>query len=103
MNRLGTFLLGLATLGLAGCATNPPQAPEDKSLYGAASGDFCWSKAPLLQEEKSCASPEDQALAQDACTRTALEALAHSHAANRDWYGMCMARYGLSRLALPKD
>ena len=100
MIRLATSLLALAAFTLAGCATTAPQVRhEDKpALVTAISGDFCWSRSPLLQEEKTCAAPEEQALAQDACTRTALNALGHSHAAHRDWYGMCMRRYGLSRL-----
>jgi hypothetical protein len=102
MNRLAGFRLGLAALVLTGCATNAPQVPlHADDPYGAVIGDFCWSKAPLLQKEKTCAPLEEQLLAQDACTRTALNALTHSHAANRDWFGMCMARYGLSRLATP--
>ena len=98
MNRIRACLLGLAALAFAGCAAHPPQVVQDE--VGATGDDFCWSKWPLLQQEKTCAAPGDVALAQDACTRTALDALSHSHAANRDWIGMCMARHGLSRLPL---
>jgi hypothetical protein len=103
MIRLQASMLGLAALALAGCATSAAQVPHEDKPVTAMAGDFCWSRAPLLQEEKTCAAPEEQAVAKDACTRTALNALTHSHAANRDWYGMCMARYGLSRLSQPGD
>ena len=89
----------LVLVALAGCAAGTTRASEgEDDNTGAIVGDFCWSKYPLLQAEKSCAPPEEAALAQEACTRVALDALTHSHAANRDWFGMCMARHGLSRL-----
>jgi hypothetical protein len=103
MNTLKASVLGLAAFALAGCATNATQLRHEDKPVTAMVGDFCWSRSPLLQEEKTCATPEEQALAQDACTRTALNALTHSHAANRDWFGMCMARYGLSRLSAPEE
>lgn len=103
MKRVAALTLCLAACASAGGKTDVPEPRPAAKPETAMVGDFCWSRSPLLQEEKVCAAPEDQALAQDACARTALKALAHSHAANRDWYGMCMARYGLSRLPLPKE
>ena len=89
-----------ALLAAAACASDPTApASEDENPYdGAATGNFCWSRYPLLQDEKTCATEEESAVAMDACTRTALDVLSHSHAANRDWFGICMKRYGLSRL-----
>ena len=99
MNRTRASLLALAASLLAGCASHPPQpAPREEANVGAAVGDFCWSRYPLLQQEQTCAEPEVISLAMDGCARTALEVLSHSHAANRDWYGKCMKRYGLTRL-----
>ena len=95
-------LLAVALFALAGCV-GPQLKPQQHAQDGGAIvGDFCWSKYPLLQADKSCAPPAEAALAQEACTRTALEALTHPYAAKRDWFGMCMARHGLSRLGKDK-
>jgi len=99
MNRLQSALLGLLVFASAGCTSSAPrERHDDNPPEVAATGNFCWSRFPLLQQEKVCATPEESSLAMNACTRTALEALSHSHAANRDWFGLCMKRYGLSRL-----
>ena len=96
-------LVVVALFALAVCAGPQARAQaqawvDEENPYGAVAGDFCWSEFPLLTQEKTCAEPAVYEVAQDACTRIALDAITHSHAANRDWFGSCMARHGLSRL-----